>query len=84
MIITFTQKILELLIEFVVDLNDPLLSLIHKIENIMIDKEARTHTYLVSGRELNRILEVVNDCLHNDLLPNYEVDILKNMARQEG
>ena len=84
MIITFTQKILEILIEFVVDINDPLLSLIHKIENIMIDKKEIAHTYLVSGRELNRILEVVNECLHSDLLPNYEVDILKNMARKEG
>tara|TARA_Y100000816_G_C26022980_1_gene535235 strand:- start:16 stop:270 length:255 start_codon:yes stop_codon:yes gene_type:complete len=84
MIITFNQKILEILIEFVVDINDPLLSLIHKIENIMIDKKEISHTHLVIGRELNRILEVVNDCLQTDLLPNYERDILKKMARKEG
>ena len=83
MIITFTQNILEILIEFVVDRNDPLLSLIHRIENLIIDTKQNKYTYLVSGRELNRVLEVVNECLNTEILPNYEINVIRHMAKKE-
>lgn len=67
MIIRFTNTLIEILIEYVVCISDPLLAMIHKAERALVDHQVSVYEMKIDCQlELDRLVQVANFMINDD------------------
>ena len=65
--ISFTFELIDLLIDYVFSISDPLLELIHRVERLLTDLDENSIDYEVSyDDEKLRLIQVVNQLIMED------------------
>jgi len=67
MIICFTNTLIEILIQYVVCISDPLLTVIHKAERALVDHQVSDYELKIDCQlELDRLVQVANFMIKDD------------------